>query len=107
VPTDQIRELFTVKVVAIMFIVGGIVFLIIEYLHRDRVAPVQYTEDVSCKAADRWFHYRVYRRLFYNESFISFLERFTFVPFGIYRIVFGVILLWMLYTGTLTDHATV
>ncbi|PCI41366.1 MAG: undecaprenyl-diphosphatase, partial [Proteobacteria bacterium] len=28
--------------------------------------------------------------------FIQFLERFTFVAFGVYRILFGILLLWVL-----------
>ena len=29
------------------------------------------------------------------KLFIAFLEKFTFVAFGIYRILFGLFLLWM------------
>ncbi|HFC03857.1 MAG TPA: undecaprenyl-diphosphatase, partial [Nitratifractor salsuginis] len=28
------------------------------------------------------------------KLFLAFLSRFTFVPFGIYRILFGAFLLW-------------
>ena len=49
--SDQIKALFDVKIVAIMFIVGGIIFLIVEYFHKDKVAEIQYVEDVNFKQA--------------------------------------------------------
>ena len=36
--SDQIKALFSVQVVATMFIIGGIVFLIIEYFQKERNA---------------------------------------------------------------------
>ncbi len=162
----QIKAMFTVEVVAPMFIIGGIIFLIIEYLHRNKTYPVQRVEDLSYKQAlwigiaqvcalipgtsragasivgallvglsrkasaefsfllalpvmlaasgfDLLKHYQDF-----NDSnwlvlgigfgvaflsawlvmrwFIRFLEHFTFVAFGVYRIIFGALLLWMI-----------
>ena len=49
--SDQIKALFDVTIVAIMFIIGGVVFLIVEHLHKNRVAEIRYVEDVSFKQA--------------------------------------------------------
>ena len=38
---------------------------------------------------------------FTMKLFLRFLERFTFVGFGIYRIIFGTILLYLIYTGVI------
>ncbi|HED12982.1 MAG TPA: undecaprenyl-diphosphate phosphatase [Gammaproteobacteria bacterium] len=159
----QIKALFSVQVVAVMFIVGGIVFLIIEYLQRDRIAEVSEVEQVSYRQAlwigvaqgfalipgtsragstivgallvglsrrasaefsfllavpvmlaasgfDLLKHYREFSSTdlgslmigfvvsfvvayFVMKLFIRFLEKFTFVTFGIYRILFGALLL--------------
>ena len=35
---DQIKALFSVEVVAIMFIIGGIIFLIVEYYYKEEKA---------------------------------------------------------------------
>jgi len=161
----QIKAMFTVETVAVMFIVGGVVFLIVEYFHRDKVYPVQRVEDMSYKQAlwiglaqilalipgtsragasiigallvglsrkasaefsfllalpvmmaasgfDLLKHYQDFAGaqfvpLFAGfvvafvsawlvmRLFIRFLEHFTFVAFGIYRILFGALLLWM------------
>ena len=164
----QIKELFSVEIVAIMFIIGGIIFLIVEkyFIKESNIKTID-VEQVSYKQAmiigfaqifalipgssragstiigallvgldrktsaefsfllafpvmsavtgyDLLKHYH----LFSNENlitlgigfavsfvvayltiklFLVFLEKFTFISFGIYRIVFGVILLTMLY----------
>ncbi|MDQ6992168.1 MAG: undecaprenyl-diphosphate phosphatase [Mariprofundus sp.] len=162
----QIKAMFTVDIVAIMFIVGGIIFLLVEYLHRDRVYPVQRVEDLSYRQAlwigiaqvfalipgtsragasiigallvglsrkasaefsfllalpvmmaasgfDLLKHYHDFVGADFTalaagfivafisawlvmRLFIHFLERFTFVAFGVYRILFGGLLLWVL-----------
>lgn len=172
--SDQIKSLFNVTIVAIMFIVGGIIFLIVEYLHKDRVAEIQYVEDISYKQAvwvgiaqvfalvpgtsragstiigamlvglsrkaSAEFSFLLAMPVMvaasgydflknYNEFsdanlialgigfltafvvaflamklFIRFLEHFTFVAFGIYRIIFGVLLLILIYNGSLGAH---
>lgn len=169
---DQIKMLFSVQVVAIMFIIGGIIFLIIEYFQKNAVAKTLDVEDISYKQA-AWIGiaqvfalvpgtsragstivgallvglsrkasaefsfllalpvmtatsgYELLKN--YNEFsdanlmtlavgfavsfivayftmklFLRFLEKFTFVGFGIYRIVFGVILLYLIYSGVIS-----
>ncbi len=166
----DIKDLFTVETVAVMFIIGGIIFLIVEYFQRDAAPATTRVEDVSYKQAifiglaqatalipgtsragatiigallvglsrkaSAEFSFLLampvmiaasgYDLIKHHEDFmganltvlvagfvtsfivayvvmklfIKFLERFTFVGFGIYRIVFGVILLVMLYTGS-------
>ncbi|MDQ6954010.1 MAG: undecaprenyl-diphosphate phosphatase [Mariprofundaceae bacterium] len=162
----QIKAMFTVDIVAVMFIVGGIIFLVVEYFHRDKTYPVQRVEDLSYRQA-LWIGIAQVFALIPGTSragasiigallvglsrkasaefsfllalpvmmaasgfdllkhsdefmgtnlivllvgfvvafisawlvmrlFIQFLERFTFVAFGIYRILFGLLLLWML-----------
>lgn len=159
----QIKDLFSVQIVAIMFIIGGIVFLIVEKLYKESKTHITNVEDINYKQAliiglaqvfalipgtsragstiigglmvglsrkasaefsfllafpvmltvsgyDLLKHYNE----FSNENlivlisgfvtafiiayitmklFMKFLDKFTFVSFGIYRIVFGVILL--------------
>ena len=172
--SDQIKALFDVKIVAIMFIVGGIIFLIVEYYQKDRIAEIQYVEDVSFKqailigiaqvfalvpgtsragstiigamlvglsrkasaefsfllampvmvAASGYDFLKNYKEFtdanlialgigfltafivayFAMKLFIRFLEHFTFVSFGIYRIVFGILLLFLIYNGTIGAH---
>ncbi len=162
----QIKAMFTVEIVATMFIVGGIAFLIIEYLHKEKVYPVQQLEDMTYQQAawigfaqlfalipgtsragssiigalivgigrkasaefsfllalpvmlaasgfDLLKHYQDFSDAnilalatgfitafisawLVMRIFIRFLEHFTFVAFGIYRILFGLLLLWML-----------
>ncbi|MDQ6979334.1 MAG: undecaprenyl-diphosphate phosphatase [Mariprofundaceae bacterium] len=162
----EIKAMFTVDIVAIMFIVGGVVFLIVEYFHQDKVYPVQRVEDLSYRQAlwigiaqvfalipgtsragssiiggllvglsrkasaefsfllalpvmmaasgfDLLKHYQDFIGVnltvllvgfvvafisawLVMRLFIQFLERFTFVAFGIYRILFGILLLWLL-----------
>jgi len=173
--SDQIKALFSVKIVAIMFIIGGIVFLIVEYFQKNKTPETVNVEDISYKQAaligiaqvfalipgtsragstiigallvglsrkasaefsfllalpvlaaasgyDLLKHYKEFTgaqltpllvgfavsfivAYFTMKLFIRFLERFTFVPFGIYRIVFGVILLYLLYTGLISPTA--
>jgi len=163
---DSIKEIFTVSTVAWMFIIGGIIFIIVEHFHDDDATEVKEVELVSWKQSliigfgqilslvpgtsragstiiagmlagvsrkastefsfllaipvmtavsgyDLLKHYQdflgadltafvvgfvvafvvAYATI---KLFIVFLQRFTFVAFGIYRILFGVILLMML-----------
>jgi len=160
----QIKAMFTVDIVAVMFIVGGIIFLIIEYFQRNKQQPVQRLEDMSYAQAgwigiaqifalipgtsragasivgallvglsrkasaefsfllalpvmlaasgfDLLKHYQDFSGAnmlvlaagfvvaflsawLVMRLFIHFLERFTFVAFGVYRILFGALLLW-------------
>ncbi|MDQ6997019.1 MAG: undecaprenyl-diphosphate phosphatase [Mariprofundus sp.] len=162
----QIKAMFTVDIVAVMFIVGGIIFLIIEYFQRDKTYPVQRLEDMSYRQAgwigiaqvfalipgtsragasivgallvglsrkasaefsfllalpvmlaasgfDLLKHYQDFSggnllvlaagfvvafvsAWLVMRLFIRFLERFTFVAFGVYRILFGALLLWFI-----------
>jgi len=162
----QIKAMFTVETVAVMFIVGGVIFLIVEYFHRNKTYPVQRVEDLSYKQAlwiglaqvcalipgtsragasiigamlvglsrkasaefsfllalpvmmaasgfDLLKHYQDFMGVDWlvlavgfvvafvsawlvMRLFIQFLERFTFVAFGVYRILFGILLLWVL-----------
>ncbi|HIP53761.1 MAG TPA: undecaprenyl-diphosphate phosphatase [Chromatiales bacterium] len=171
----QVKALFSIEIVAIMFIVGGVVFLIIEYFQRNRIAATVDIEDVSYRQAlwigvaqifalipgtsragstivgsllvglsrkasaefsfllalpvmvaasglDLLKHYEDFSganlpvllagfatafvtAYLVMKLFIRFLEHFTFVSFGIYRIIFGAWLLYLLYTGSITPVA--
>lgn len=160
---DQIKELFSVEVVAVMFIVGGIIFILLERFYDDKKHTTTKVEDVSFNQAlaigfaqvfalipgtsragstivgallvgldrkasaefsfllalpvmlaasgyDMLKHYRDFldtnivvlivgfitafiTALLTMKLFLRFLERFTFTAFGLYRIIFGVILL--------------
>ena len=160
---DIIKEAFTISIVAYMFIVGGVIFLILEYSYKENSHHIDDVEKVSYKQAlligisqvfalipgtsragavivgalmvglDRKSSaefsfllaipvmmatsaYDLYKNFehFSNEAmaplglgfiisfivayyamkfFIKFLENFTFIAFGIYRIIFGVLLL--------------
>ena len=161
---DQIKALFTTQIVAIMFIVGGVIFLIVEkFFIADKQHTIDDIEDVSLKqsmiigfaqvfalipgtsragstiigalliglsrkasaefsfllafpvmsavtAYDLLKHYKDFSdanlvtlgvgfvvaffvAYLTIKLFLVFLERFTFVAFGIYRIIFGVLLL--------------
>jgi len=162
----QIKAMFTVEVVAIMFIVGGIIFLVIEYFQKNKQQPVQCLEDMTYRQAgwigiaqifalipgtsragasivgallvglsrkasaefsfllalpvmaaasgfDLLKHYQDFSGAnllvlgagfvvafisawLVMRLFIHFLERFTFVAFGVYRILFGALLLWVI-----------
>lgn len=160
---DQIKTLFSVQVVAIMFIIGGIIFLLVEKFYREEKSYITDVESVSYKQAlwvgfaqifslipgtsragativgglltgmdrktsaefsfllaipvmaavsgyDLLKHYQDFADANWGafvigfvvafvvayltiKLFLAYLQRFTFVPFGIYRIVFGLILL--------------
>ena len=160
---DWVKEFFTVETVAWMFIVGGIIFIVVEYFHKDTEKSSQEVEEVSWSQAmsigfgqvfslipgtsragstiiagmlsgvsrkastefsfllaipvmmavsgyDLLKHYKDFMGADLTafavgfvvafvvayitiKMFIVFLQRFTFVAFGIYRIIFGVILL--------------
>jgi undecaprenyl-diphosphatase len=161
----QIKAFFNVSTVGTMFIMGGIVFLIVEYFYKESSAHVSDVEDITYKQAfwigiaqifalvpgtsragasiigallvgvdrkasaefsfllalpvlaaasgfDLLKHYNEFSKddlLVLMVGFISsfliayltikiflrFLQHFTFVGFGIYRIIFGAILLWL------------
>jgi undecaprenyl-diphosphatase len=162
--SHQIKELFSVHIVAIMFIIGGIVFLIVEkFFIKDEIRLIQDVEDVTMKqslfigiaqvfalipgtsragstiigallvglsrkasaefsfllalpvmsavtAYDLLKHYKEFSdanlvvlivgfvvafivAYLTVKLFLKFLDRFTFVSFGIYRIIFGITLL--------------
>ena len=160
---DIIKTLFNVETVAWMFIIGGIVFLIVEYLYSEKEHAVHEVEQVSMKQAlavgvaqifslipgtsragatiiggmlagldrksaaefsfllaipvmaavsgyDLLKHYEEFAHANWQafaigfvvafvvayatiKLFLVYLQRFTFVPFGIYRILFGILLL--------------
>ena len=162
--SSQIKELFSIKVVAIMFIVGGIIFLIVEkfFLHVED-KTIDNVEDVTLKQSmiigfaqifalipgtsragstiigallvglsrkasaefsfllafpvmtavtgyDLLKHYNDFTDANFLalgvgfvvsfliayltiKLFLKFLDKFTFVGFGIYRIIFGIVLL--------------
>jgi undecaprenyl-diphosphatase len=162
---DQIKALFDPTLVAIMFIVGGVAFLIIEYFYREDKTRVKNLDDLSFKDAfliglfqllsfipgtsragstiagamligvnrktsaefsfllaipvmgavslyDLLKHYKdlmqgdlvAYGVGFVTafvvawitiKLFLAFISRFSFVPFGIYRILFGAFLLYI------------
>jgi undecaprenyl-diphosphatase len=163
---DQIKSLFSVEIVAWMFIIGGVVFLVVEYFYREKAHAVHDVEQVSFRQAlavgvaqifslipgtsragatiiggmlagldrktsaefsfllaipvmaavsgyDLLKHYEAFAHANWPafaigfvvafvvayvtiKLFLVFLQRFTFVPFGIYRIVFGIILLMVI-----------
>ena len=162
--SNQIKALFSIEIVAWMFIIGGIIFLIVEKFYDENKKHINDVEDVSYKqafyiglfqiaalipgtsragasiigamlvgfnrkaSAEFSFllavpvmcattFYDVYKHHaqilqdgnFINlavgfvtsfvvaylviKLFLKFLERFTFVAFGIYRIIFGILIL--------------
>jgi len=163
---DWVKEIFVIETVAWMFIVGGIIFIIVEYFHEDEKKESKEVEDVTWFQAmaigfgqvlslvpgtsragatiiagmlsgvnrkastefsfllaipvmtavsgyDLLKHYQDFAGADMTafmvgfvvafvvayitiKLFIVFLQRFTFVAFGIYRIVFGIILLMIL-----------
>ena len=173
--SDHIKALFSVQVVAIMFIIGGIVFLIIEYFQKSATPNTLEVEDISYKQAmwigiaqifalipgtsragstivgallvglsrkasaefsfllalpvlaaasglDLLKHYKEFAgenlmplivgfvvsfivAYLTMKLFIRFLEKFTFVGFGIYRIIFGIILLYLISIGIINISA--
>jgi undecaprenyl-diphosphatase len=160
---DNIKELFSTQVVAVMFIVGGVVFLVVEYFYKENSSHTTDVEKLSYKQSliigfaqifslipgtsragstiiggllcgldrktsaefsfllaipvmgavsgyDLLKHYHEFVGIDYMpfiigfvvafvvayitiKLFLVFLQRFTFVPFGIYRILFGIALL--------------
>ena len=167
--SHQIKELFSINVVAIMFIVGGIVFLIVEkFFILKQINVLENVVDVTLKqslvigfaqifalipgtsragstiigallvglsrkasaefsfllafpvmsvvtAHDILKHYKEFSdanlitlgvgfivaffvAFLTIKLFLAFLERFTFVAFGVYRILFGVFLLVIFYS---------
>ncbi len=163
---DQIKTLFNVETVAWMFIIGGFVFLLVEYFYVEKEIHVKDVEKVSYKQAcwvgfaqifslvpgtsragatiigglltgldrktstefsfllaipvmaavtgyDLLKHYQEFANANWDafvigfvtafvvayltiKLFLAFIQRFTFVAFGIYRIIFGVILLMVI-----------
>jgi len=162
--SHQIKALFSINVVAIMFIVGGIIFLIVEkFFIKEELNTLQKVEDITFKqslvigfaqvfalipgtsragstiigallvglnrkvsaefsfllafpvmsavtAYDLLKHYKEFSdanllslgvgfiisflvAFVTMKLFLKFLEKFTFVSFGIYRILFGTLLL--------------
>ncbi len=160
---DQIKALFNVQTVAWMFIIGGIIFLVVEYFYKEKESHVSDVEEVSYMQAlwigiaqifslvpgtsragatiigglltgldrktsmefsfllaipvmaavtgyDLLKHYQDFADANWGafvigfvtafivayltiKLFLVFIQRFTFVAFGIYRIIFGVVLL--------------
>lgn len=163
---DWIKEIFIISTVAWMFIIGGIIFLIVEYFHKEENSKAKDIEEVTWlqslligfgqvlslvpgtsragatiitgmlsgvnRKASTEFSFLLaipvmmavsgYDLLKHYDEFmgadltafligfvvafvvayltiklfIVFLQRFTFVAFGIYRIVFGVLLLMII-----------
>jgi len=161
--SHQIKELFNIQTVAIMFIIGGIIFLIAEKFYDEKKVTITDVEEVTYKQAlliglaqvtalipgtsraggtilgamfvglsrkasaefsfllalpvmtavtgyDLLKHYKDFSDANFLvlgvgfvvafimayitiKLFLKFLEKFTFVAFGIYRIIFGVVLL--------------
>lgn len=164
---DLIESLFVVQTVAWMFIIGGIIFLILEHYYNEDVQPTITMDQISYKQsawvgfaqvfavvpgtsragativggmltgmdrktsaefsfllalpvlmASSAYSFLKYFDEFANTGFLplmigfivsflvafltmklflSFLERFTFRAFGVYRILFGALLLFLLY----------
>ena len=162
---QQIKAFFTVSIVGTMFIIGGIVFLVLEYFYKEHFAQVDDMEAITYKQAlwiglaqvfalipgtsragasivgallvglsrkasaefsfllalpvlgaaagfDMLKHYKEFSggdflvllvgfvtsfliAYLTIKVFLQFLRKFTFVGFGIYRIVFGAVLLWL------------
>ncbi len=164
--SDVVKQLFTVQTVAIMFIVGGIIFIVVERFYKEENCSTTNVENVTYKQAmwigfaqifalvpgtsragstivgamlsglnrkasaefsfllglpvigaasgyDLLKHYQDFSQddfaalaigfvtsfivaYFVIKLFIRFLQKFTFVSFGIYRILFGILLLTMI-----------
>lgn len=172
---DLIKQLFSVPVVAIMFIVGGVVFLVLEFFYKETQVKTQSMEQMTYKQAvwigiaqvfalipgtsragstiigallvglsrkasaefsfllalpvmvaasgldllkhydefnaDQWLALAIGFVVSFvvayavMKLFIQFLQRFTFTAIGIYRILFGVLLLVLLQVGYLQSGA--
>jgi len=48
---DFIKSIFSIEIVAVMFIVGGIIFLVVEYLYSDRKVKVEDVDSLSVREA--------------------------------------------------------
>jgi undecaprenyl-diphosphatase len=136
---DVIKTLFNVETVAWMFIIGGVVFLVVEYFYTEKEHHIKDVEKVSYTQA-LWVGIAQIFSLVPGTSragatiiggllsgldrktstefsfllaipvmatafivayvtiklFLIFIERFTFVAFGVYRIIFGIILLMVI-----------
>jgi len=163
---DVIKTFFNVETVAWMFIIGGVIFLLVEYFYKEKTAHVTHVDKVNYKQAlwvgfaqifslvpgtsragatiiggllvgldrktstefsfllaipvmaavtgyDLLKHYQDFADANWGafiigfitafvvayatiKLFLVFLERFTFVAFGVYRIIFGIILLMVI-----------
>ena len=163
---DQIKVLFNVETVAWMFIIGGVVFLFVEYFYKPKEHTVKEVEEVTytqawwvgfaqifslvpgtsragatiiggmlsgldrktssdfsfllaipvmgaVSAYDLLKHYKEFSDANWMafgvgfvvafvvayitvKLFLVFIQKFTFVPFGIYRILFGIVLLMIM-----------
>lgn len=163
---DEIKALFTVEIVAWMFIVGGIVFLLVEYFYTEKPQTTKEVEEVSYSQAlwvgvsqvfslvpgtsragatiiggmlvrldrktasdfsfllaipvmgavtayDLLKHYKEFAEANWVafgvgfivafvvayitvKLFLAFIQKFSFVPFGIYRILVGIVLLMVI-----------
>ena len=163
---DQIKTFFNVETVAWMFIIGGVIFLIVEYFYKETSAHTSDVEEVTLTQAlwigisqifslipgtsragatiiggmltgldrktssdfsfllaipvmgavtayDLLKHYKEFADANWTafivgfvvafivayitvKVFLVFIQKFSFVPFGIYRIVFGVVLLMVI-----------
>ena len=163
--SKQIKAMFSIEIVAIMFIIGGIIFLIVEKFYNEKESHISDIEKVSYKQAlyiglaqifalipgtsragstiigamlvglnrqasaefsfllafpvmcattgyDILKHYKEFTDANFLvlgvgfvvsfivafltiKLFLKFLQNFTFVAFGIYRIIFGTILLFI------------
>ena len=163
---DVIKTFFNVETVAWMFIIGGVIFLLVEYFYKEKTAHVTQVDKVNYKQAfwvgfaqifslvpgtsragatiiggllvgldrktstefsfllaipvmaavtgyDLLKHYQDFADANWGafiigfitafvvayatiKLFLVFLERFTFVAFGVYRIIFGIILLMVI-----------
>jgi undecaprenyl-diphosphatase len=164
---DTVKSLFSIEVVAVMFIIGGVIFLAVERYLKNYVATSETLDDITYKQAawigfaqifalipgtsragstiigalltgvsrkasaefsfllalpvmcaasglDLLQHYQDFRgenalvlltgfvtsyiaAWIVMKVFLAFLNRFTFNAFGIYRIVFGLMLLGWMY----------
>ncbi|SIS45469.1 undecaprenyl-diphosphate phosphatase [Neptunomonas antarctica] len=173
---SQIKELFSVEVVATMFIIGGLIFLWVERRLKHHEPTVNDVEDITFPQAaiigiaqvfalipgtsragatiigalllginrkasaefsfllampvmvaasglDLLKHYQDFigvnawpliagfvmaflSAYIVMRLFISFLDRWTFVAFGVYRIIFGLLLFYMVYAGLISTEAT-
>lgn len=163
---DVIKTLFNVETVAWMFIIGGIIFLLVEHFYDEKKAHVMHVEKVNYKQAlwigiaqifslvpgtsragatiigglltgldrktsmefsfllaipvmvavsgyDLLKHYQDFADANWGafiigfitafvvayvtiKLFLAFIQRFTFVAFGLYRIIFGIVLLLLM-----------